>query len=154
MIWNTTPISASVTDNLNSVIMKVLGKQSDTTTKANYKNASVTAKLNYLEDEMTNLKTKVEVNGGVPRRLDYGHLQGTGVKSFTGPGRLVLRGDSIPWDFTVDGINFTRNAHAELSSSCFYIGSGNGYDIPFQSSLTIIGQGYPDYDAYYILYEY
>ena len=129
--------------------MKILGQKDETTTKSSYSNASTNAKLNYLENEIANLKTKVEVKGGVPRILDSGIFTGK-TCSFTGPGRLVIRSISSHVRYTVDGVMFDDSSDRPL----YLFSDGDGYNIPFQSSLIVdSSEGYI-INFRYILYEY
>lgn len=61
MIWNAIPVTANVSDNLQSAVARVIGQKNDTTTAEGYRNATIAAKLNYLENEISNLSTTMEV---------------------------------------------------------------------------------------------
>lgn len=62
MIWNAIPVTANVSDNLQSAVMRVIGQKNDTTTAEGYRNATIAAKLNYLKNEISNLSTMMEVD--------------------------------------------------------------------------------------------
>lgn len=66
LVWNAIPVTANVTDNLQSAVAHLLGQTNETTTSTDYANASTNAKLNYLNGQIatlngqvTNLKTQV-----------------------------------------------------------------------------------------------
>lgn len=58
LIWNSIPVTASVTDNLRSTAAGILGTV-DASVKNSYENAPTNAKINYLEEEIQELKELV-----------------------------------------------------------------------------------------------
>lgn len=58
LIWNSIPVTASVTDNLRSTAAGILGTV-DASVKNSYENAPTNAKINYLEEEIQELKALV-----------------------------------------------------------------------------------------------
>ena len=149
-IWNAPPVQASVSDNLNSIVVKILGQKNETTTKSNYSNATVTAKLNYLESklssmetQLSNIKTKVEVSG-VPHIAEVGTIAAGSSKTFNGTGYLLVQSFN---KVTIDGITSTATHTFRYSDM--------SYRIDFQQSLIIdtshnsTNTGYP-----YALYLY
>lgn len=102
----TTPVTASVQDNLSTVVAKLIGQKNETTTEANFNSASTNAKLNYLKSEMANLKTKVEISGGVPRCIEAGYVSPDSFRTFTGPGYLLVEGTGTL--ITLDGITLNN----------------------------------------------
>lgn len=147
IIWNVTPIQASVTDNLNSIVVKILGQKNETTTKSNYQNASLAAKLNYLETEMANLKTKVEISGGVAKCIEDGTIDTGCSKTFSGPGYILVdRGDRLD-TLVVDGV--------VIDDRGMYSSDGNKLKIDFRESVVITTEGgYTNPDVYRITYIY
>lgn len=112
--------------------MKILGQKNETTTKSNYSNATVTAKLNYLESKLSsmetqlgNIKTKVEVSG-VPHIAEVGTIAAHSTKTFNGPGYLLIRSFDKA---TIDGIIPTERYTFKYSDCT--------YRIDFQETLTI-----------------
>lgn len=147
MIWNTTPISASVQDNLQSAITKILGQKSETTNEANFNNASTNAKLNYLNSKMSNFETKVGVSG-VPQIAEVGQVDiGVGNKTFYGKGYLRLRADTreSAYNVTIDG----KNLH---SLDIFDINSDSTFEIPFTQKIQV--SVHSGYAVQYALYLY
>ena len=61
VLIGTTPIAANVTDNLSGPIKQLLGSKEAITNASDYTNASVNAKINYLEKRIENLQNKTEV---------------------------------------------------------------------------------------------
>ena len=61
VLVGTTPIAANVTDNLSGPIKQLLGSKEAITNASDYTNASVNAKINYLEKRIENLQNKTEV---------------------------------------------------------------------------------------------
>ena len=60
---NQVPVSADVTDNLTSVVQRILGVRNDNVTDT-YETASTNAKLNYMEQQVVSLQKSVEdLNG-------------------------------------------------------------------------------------------
>lgn len=55
LVWNSIPVTASVTDNLRSTAAGILGAV-DASVGSSYENASTNAKINYLEGEIQDLK--------------------------------------------------------------------------------------------------
>lgn len=129
--------------------MKILGQKNETTTKSNYQNASLAAKLNYLETEIDNLKTKVEISGGVPRCVESDYLVSSETKTFTGPGELyVYRYFDHHRNLVVDGIPVDGVA---ADWGVYVVATGNwyAYRIPFHDQCTI---GYAQDDSQGVLY--
>lgn len=60
LVWNAIPVTANVSDNLQSAVAKVLGQRNDVTTAEGYQNASLSAKLNYLEGRIEQLEQNHE----------------------------------------------------------------------------------------------
>ena len=58
LIWNSIPVSASVTDNLRSTAAGILGAV-DASVGSSYENASTNAKINHLETELKELQDLV-----------------------------------------------------------------------------------------------
>ena len=56
---NQVPVSADVTDNLTSVVQRILGVRNDNVTDT-YETASTNAKLNYMEQQVVSLQKSVE----------------------------------------------------------------------------------------------
>ena len=61
ILIGTTPVAANVTDNLSDPIKQLLGSKEAITNASDYTNASVNAKINYLEKRIENLQNKTEV---------------------------------------------------------------------------------------------
>ena len=59
LLVNQVPVSADVTDNLTSVVQKILGVRNDDITDT-YETASTNAKLNYMEQQVVSLQKSVE----------------------------------------------------------------------------------------------
>ena len=59
LIWGQVPVSATVNDNLSSVLQKLIGAKTDTVTDS-FENSSAHAKINYIEKQMVALQTSVE----------------------------------------------------------------------------------------------
>ena len=137
VIWSATPISASVTDNLQSIVVKILGQKNETTTKSNYSNASTNAKLNYLESEIANLKTKVEIVNSVPERIENGTIEGGAgtYKTLTGSGVVYIDADG---DYTVTADGYTLSwGHHGANSFWLYMINNQIVRIPFKENITI-----------------
>ena len=63
LLVNQVPVSADVTDNLTSVVQRILGVRNDNVTDT-YETASTNAKLNYMEQQVVSLQKSVEdLNG-------------------------------------------------------------------------------------------
>ena len=143
---------------MNSIVVKILGQKNETTTKSNYQNASLAAKLNYLETEIGNLKTKVEISGGTPKCSEAGTFLQSPLKdvtkTFTGPGELYMDHYLIPPITVVDGVTVTWDLYVVNG------GTNPVYRIQFhdQCILTynysnIVDKGYNAYIRY-IYYKY
>ena len=61
ILIGTTPVAANVKDNLSGQFMHLLGSKEAITNASDYTNASVNAKINYLEKRIENLQNKTEV---------------------------------------------------------------------------------------------
>ena len=59
LIWGQVPVSGSVTDNMPSVIQRILGIREDTVADS-FEGASTNAKINYMEKQMVALQSSVE----------------------------------------------------------------------------------------------
>lgn len=59
LVWNAIPVTANVSDNLQSAVAHLLGQRNETTTSADYANASTNAKLNYLNGQIATLNGQV-----------------------------------------------------------------------------------------------
>ena len=59
MIWGQVPVAGSVTDNMPSVIQRILGIREDTVADS-FEGASTNAKINYMEKQMVALQSSVE----------------------------------------------------------------------------------------------
>lgn len=59
LLINQVPVSADVTDNLTSVVQRILGVRNDNVTDT-YETASTNAKLNYMEQQVVSLQKSVE----------------------------------------------------------------------------------------------
>lgn len=59
LLVNQVPVSADVTDNLTSVVQRILGVRNDNVTDT-YETASTNAKLNYMEQQVVSLQKSVE----------------------------------------------------------------------------------------------
>lgn len=58
VLWNTVPVTAAVTDNMQSAFHRLLGDRSDQVT-GNYTDASANAKINALEKQVVSLQQKI-----------------------------------------------------------------------------------------------
>jgi len=61
ILIGTMPVAANVKDNLSGQFMHLLGSKEAITNASDYTNASVNAKINYLEKRIENLQNKTEV---------------------------------------------------------------------------------------------
>ena len=59
LIWGQVPVAGSVTDNMPSVIQRILGIREDTVADS-FEGASTNAKINYMEKQMVALQSSVE----------------------------------------------------------------------------------------------
>ena len=59
LIWGQVPVSGSVTDNMPSVIQRILGIREDSLTDT-FESSSTNAKINYMEKQMVALQSSVE----------------------------------------------------------------------------------------------
>mgnify|MGYP005865743491 FL=1 len=59
LIWGQVPVAGSVTDNMPSVIQRILGIREDTVVDS-FEGASTNAKINYMEKQMVALQSSVE----------------------------------------------------------------------------------------------
>lgn len=58
-VWNAVPVTAAITDNLQSAFHSLLGDKSDQVTNGDYTNASANAKINALEKQITSLQDQI-----------------------------------------------------------------------------------------------
>lgn len=144
----TTPVAASVQDNLSTVVAKLIGQKNETTTEANFNSASTNAKLNYLKSEMANLKTKVEVSGGVAKCMETGKIYSGSSKTFSGPGYILTHSAYAFDTLIVDGV--------VIQDKALYSNT-NGFSIEFRESVVITTRSDSNINVYacdYVYYKY
>lgn len=103
LLWGQIPVGATVNDNLSSTIQKLIGAKTDTVGDS-YKDSSLHAKLNKLEEEISELQ---QVNGGTEmQRLTVKKIQAA---CKAGTVRQILEvGDTFgdeQYTYTVIGID-------------------------------------------------
>lgn len=147
IVLSTTPVTASVQDNLNLVISKLIGQKNETTTQAAYSNASTNAKLNYLEGKVRSIESTLSTmstsSGSVPKCTESGTFT---EKTFTGPGVLYINPDYPNFTLVVDGVsckpwNFIVFNNGSVGRSVCII--------PFKNSVSVSGTS-----VQYVLYKY
>lgn len=58
--WNTIPVTAEVTDNVSSSLRGLLGAKNDQVSSS-YEKSSTNAKINYLEQEIEQLESEIQM---------------------------------------------------------------------------------------------
>ena len=131
LIWNISPVQASVSDNLQSALAKIIGQKNETTTKANYSNASIAAKLNYLETAIASS------SGGAPRCIEAGSLSTGTTRTFAGPGVLYINRYNGTCNLVVDGCTIAGDPYAVPRGATEHL------EIPFHEQCVVKFTGDP-----------
>lgn len=120
MVWNSIPVTAEVSDNLQDAVAHILGQRNDSVT-GNFEDASTNAKLNKLQEEIGDLSTKInniEAGSSSLSSLDFATIQkmckaGT-ISKVAHPGDTVY--DSDGHCYIVLGINQDTPCDSEKRS--------------------------------------